>query len=210
MLGFPPEGIQAYAEGLVEPEPAILAELSAVTREKTPYPEMKISWYEACVIRMLLRMIGAVRVLEIGTFTGYSALAMAEVLPEHGSVTTLDVDPENTEIAKAFWARSPHGKKITLRLGPAAETLPSMSGPFDACFIDADKAAYPRYWDAVVPLVRSYGLILADNTLADGRVLSGADGGREMAAFNDKIRADARVRSVILTIRDGLTVALKQ
>ncbi len=210
MLKFLPEGIQAYAEGVTEPEPALLAELSKVTLEQTQVPEMKISWYEAAVIRLLLRMTGAKRVLELGTFTGYSALAMAEVLPDVGTVTTCDIDPQNTEIAKSFWARSPHGKKITLRLGPAAESLKTLSGPFDACFIDADKGAYPGYWDAVVPMVRSYGLILSDNTLADGRVLTGADGGKAMAAYNEKIRSDARVISAILTIRDGLTVALKK
>ena len=127
MLKFLPEGIQGYAEGITEAEPALLAELSRVTQEKTEYPEMKISWYEAAVIRLLLKMIGAKRVLEIGTFTGYSALAMAEVLPEDGTVTTCDLDPKNTEIAKSFWARSPAGKKITLKLGAAASRTKSAS-----------------------------------------------------------------------------------
>lgn len=208
MLTFLPEGIQGYAEGITEAEPALLAELSKVTHEKTQYPEMKISWYEAAVIRLLLRMIGAKRVLEIGTFTGYSALAMAEALPADGTVTTCDIDPTNTEIAKSFWNRSPVGSKITLKLGAATDSLKTLSGPFDACFIDADKGAYPQYWDTVVPMIRPYGLILADNTLADGRVLG--DAGKEMAAFNEKIRSDARVTSVLLTIRDGLTVALKK
>lgn len=211
MLTFLPDGIQAYAEQRVAPEPPLLAELSKVTNEKTEYPEMKISRYQGVVMQLLLKLIGARRVLELGTFTGYSALTMAEVLPADGAIITCDVDPKNTAIAREFWARSPHGSKIELKLGKASETLKTLAGPFDAAFIDADKTGYPDYYEAVLPLVRSGGLILLDNMLSGGNVLKLSDeSSKAVHRVNECIAADARVESVILTIRDGLTVARKR
>jgi caffeoyl-CoA O-methyltransferase len=211
MLKFLPEGIQEYAERHVAAEPPLLAELSTVTNEKTEWPEMKISRYQGVVMQMLLTLIGARRVLELGTFTGYSALTFAEVLPEGGQVVTLDVDPKNTAIAREFWARSPHGKKIELKLGKAIETIKTVTGPFDAAFIDADKVGYASYYEAVFPLVRPGGLIMLDNMLSAGDVLTLAgESGKAIAKVNDAIAKDARVESVILTIRDGLTVARKK
>lgn len=211
MIGFLPQGIQDYAERHVRPEPPLLAELSKVTNEKTEWPEMKISRYQGVVMQLLLRLVGARRVLELGTFTGYSALTMAEVLPEDGRVVTLDVDPKNTAIAREFWARSPHGGKIELKLGKAIETVKTVAGTFDAAFIDADKTGYPAYYEAVLPLVRPGGLIMLDNMLSGGNVLSGSDeSARAVDAVNRAIAADARVDAAILTIRDGLTVAIKR
>jgi len=211
MLKFLPDGIQAYAEQRAAPEPPLLAELSKITNEKTEYPEMKISRYQGVVMQLLLKLIGARRVLELGTFTGYSALTMAEVLPDDGMIITCDVDPKNTAIAREFWGRSPHGKKIELKLGKAIETLKTLTGPFDAAFIDADKVGYLDYYEAVVPLVRSGGLILLDNMLSGGNVLKQSDeSSKAVHRVNERIVADARVESVILTIRDGLTVARKR
>jgi caffeoyl-CoA O-methyltransferase len=159
-------------------------------------------------------MVQAVRaktVLEIGCFTGYSTLAMAEALPANGTVTTLDIDPINTLIGRNVWKKHPAGRKIHLIIGPALESLKKLSGPFDVVFIDADKSNYLHYWNAVLPKVRPGGLILVDNVLWSGEVLKPTDGdGRALAAFNKKIKADKRVECVMLTVRDGVTMAVKK
>jgi caffeoyl-CoA O-methyltransferase len=172
---------------------------------------MMVGPMEAALLRLLVQLAGARRVLEVGTFTGYSAMAMAEGLPEDGRLVTLDISEEWTAIARKHWATSPHGDKIELRLGPAAETLKALEGPFDVAFIDADKEAYPGYWDAIVPMLRPGGIMIVDNVLAGGRVVEPDDPrATAMAAFNDKVRADARVQPVMLPIRDGVTIALKR
>ena len=149
-------------------------------------------------------------VVEIGTFTGYSALAMAEGLPKNGRLITCDIDPETTQMARKFWARSSHGKKIQLWIGPAAQTIQKLEGPFDLVFIDADKERYVRYWQLCVPKVRRGGLLLADNVLWGGRVLDPHDSSdRAIVAFNRHVAADRRVEAVMLPLRDGLTLAYK-
>jgi len=162
-------------------------------------------------LSLVARSTGARRVLEIGTFTGYSALKLAEGLPAEGEVITCDIDPETTAIARRHWARSPHGRKISLRLGPALETIPSLAGPFDIVFIDADKENYVNYWETCIPKVRSGGLVLADNVLWSGRVLEPQDKDDvALADFNRHVVRDPRVDVVMLTVRDGITIACKR
>ena len=133
---------------------------------------------------------------------------MAEGLPDDGTLTTCDVDSATTAIARKYWRQSPHGEKIELRLGPALETIRDIEGPLDLVFIDADKVSYIDYWEAVVPKMRRGGLIVADNVLWSGRVVSPDDANaKALAAFNDHVAADARVEQVMLPIRDGVTVA---
>jgi caffeoyl-CoA O-methyltransferase len=143
------------------------------------------------------------RVLEIGTFSGHSALAMAAALPEGGRIDACEIDPERAAFAQRYFDRSPHGSKITLHVGPAAETIDRLEGEFDLVFIDADKGGYGGYYEAVLPRLSARGLIVADNTLADGRVL---DGSAEVIAFNDRVAADPRSVQVILSVRDGMTL----
>jgi caffeoyl-CoA O-methyltransferase len=208
MLSFIPEDLENYVVSHCTPESALLEKLAADTRDNTKQPQMMVGNVEGLLLRALVRATGAHRVLEIGTFTGYSALAMAEGLPEDGTLTTCDVDPEATAIARRYWEQSPHGAKIDLRLGPALETIEALAGPFDMVFIDADKASYIDYWEAVVPRVRKGGLIVADNVLWSGRVLAPDEPDAEaLAAFNDHVAADGRVEQVMLPIRDGITVA---
>ena len=172
---------------------------------------MQVGHLEGSFLRLLVKIARAKRVLEIGTFTGYSALAMAEGLPRGGRLITCDIDPDATQIARAHWNRSPHGRKIELRLGPAIKTVQELSGPFDLVFIDADKESYGRYWELCVPKVRRGGLLLADNVLWGGRVLDPHDrSDRAIVAFNKRVAADRRVDVVILPLRDGLTVAYKK
>jgi len=154
---------------------------------------------------MLAAAIGARRVLELGTFTGFSALMMAAALPEDGRLITCDLDPEAIAIARSFFARSPHGHKIEVREGPALDTLKTLEGPFDFVFIDVDKENYMRYYEAVLPMLASNGLIAVDNVLWSGRVLDPEErDDKAIAAFNEHVQRDPRVTNVILTVRDGV------
>ena len=203
--------MESYAVRHSSLEPTLLKELVRATGASTDIPQMQVGHLEGSFLRLLMRIARAKRVLEIGTFTGYSALAMAEGLAPGGKVITCDINPETTQIAKMFWAKSPHGKKIELRLGPAVETIRQLKGPFDAVFIDADKENYIRYWELCLPKIRKGGLLLADNTLWGGRVLSPKESSdRAIVAFNRYVAADKRVEAVMLTIRDGLTMAVKK
>jgi caffeoyl-CoA O-methyltransferase len=157
VISFVPENIQAYADAHSSPEATLYKELAAETRAATTLPQMMVGHGEGLLLKLLVRMTSARRVLEIGTFTGYSALAMAEGLPDDGQIVTCDIDPKVTAIATKYWSRSPHGKKIVLRLGPALDTLAGLAGPIDLVFIDADKTNYARYWDACLPKVRAGG-----------------------------------------------------
>ena len=159
---------------------------------------------------MLAVMTGARRILEIGMFTGYSTLAWAEALPKDGRVVTCEINPEMTAIAKRYFAESPHGGKIEIKLGPALESLKLMYGIFDLCFIDADKENYGAYYDRCMELVRPRGLIILDNMLRGGRVLDPTDApSRAVDALNQRIRNDPRVENVLLPVRDGIMLVRK-
>lgn len=172
---------------------------------------MLIGPLEAAVLKLLIRLSGARRVLEIGMFTGYSALSMAEALPADGRILSCDIDPQTTRIARDFFARSPHGAKIEPRLGPALATLAALRGEaFDFAFIDADKDNYIAYYEAILPLLRAGGLVVADNVLWSGRVLNPQkDSDHALVAFNRHVHADARVEAAMLTVRDGLFLIRK-
>jgi caffeoyl-CoA O-methyltransferase len=136
---------------------------------------------------------------------------MAEALPEDGKLITCDVNPATTEIARRYFAESAHGHKIEIKLGPARETLKVLKGPFDLCFIDADKESYGDYYDGALDLVRRGGLIVLDNMLRGGRVISPKDQeARTVAALNDRIQKDERVENVFLPIRDGVVLAYRR
>jgi len=208
MLFFIPEELDSYVTAHSTPESALHQQLATETRGSTDQPQMMVGNIEGLLLRTLVRTTGARRVLEIGTFTGYSALAMAEGLPDDGTLITCDIDPVVTAIARKYWSQSPHGGKIDLRLGPALETIQGIDGPLDLVFIDADKAGYIDYWEAVLPRVRKDGLVVADNVLWSGRVVAPDDpDARALAAFNDHVAADGRVEQVMLPVRDGITVA---
>jgi predicted O-methyltransferase YrrM len=205
------ERIEEYAERHTRSLSDLHGRLWQETHQKTDYPGMMVGPLEGALLRLLVRLTSAKRVLEIGMFTGYSALAMAEALPEDGQLLTCDVNAETTAIAKRYFAASPHGHKIEIRLGPARETLKALKGPFDLCFIDADKESYSDYYDHAVELVRQGGLIVLDNMLRGGRVLSPRDqDARAVATLNDRIQKDQRVENVLLPIRDGVMLAYRR
>ena len=205
------ESIEAYAEAHSTPPDPLLAELAEETRATMSAPQMLTGPVEGRFLELLVHASGAARILEIGTFTGFSALSMAAALPEHGRIDTLDVEPKHAEVAQRYFDRSPHGSKITLHLGPALETIGSLEGEFDLVFVDADKESYDAYYEAVLPRLSERGLIAIDNTLWSGRVLAPEDErARLMAALNDKLAADERVVAVQLTVRDGITLVRRR
>ncbi len=210
MISFIPEEIQAYADAFSAPESELLNELARETRATQTDSQMMVGHSEGLLLSLLVRLSGARRVLEIGTFTGYSALSMVSGLPDDGELITCDIDENATTLARRYWDRSPHGRKIHLRLAPALDTIATLRDPIDLVFIDADKPNYIRYWEAVLPLVRAGGAIVADNVLWSGRVLHPKErDDHAMVAFNEHVRHDARVHHVMLPIRDGITVAVK-
>lgn len=201
--------IEAYAREHSTPEDPALAAIDAETRATMESPGMLSGHLVGGLLASLVSASGARRVLEIGTFTGYSALAMAAALPEDGRLLTCEVSDEHATIAQRNFDASSHGGRIELRRGPALETLASEPGPWDLAFIDADKTGYRDYYEAVVPALAPRGLILIDNVLWSGRVIEDPDDGestRALRELNDHIRDDRRVVATILTVRDGLTL----
>jgi caffeoyl-CoA O-methyltransferase len=202
------EEIERYAEQHTTALLDLFERLAEETRAKMSAPQMMVGRIEGAFLATLVRVRSAKRVLEIGTFTGYSSIAMASALPDDGRIITCDVDPEATEIARRYMDESGHGHKIEIRLGKAIETIQTLDGPFDIVFIDADKPSYESYYEAALPLLAENGLIIADNVLWSGRVLEegGDESTRAIKAFNEHVKSDSRVVSVMLTVRDGMTL----
>jgi caffeoyl-CoA O-methyltransferase len=210
MLDIRPIGIEDYAERHSKPLSVLHHKLWMETHSKTRESGMLVGALEGAFLKMLVMLTNARRILEIGMFTGYSTLLLADALPKGGTVVTCEINPETTEIAKRYFAESPHGSKIEVRLGPASETLKRIWGPFDICFIDADKQNYPAYYDACIELSRPRGLIILDNMLQGGRVMDPQDEvTKGIDALNKRIRNDERVENVLLPIRDGIMLVRK-
>lgn len=201
--------IEAYCAELTEHEGELLAELEAETRRTMEFPQMLTGRIEGQLLRSLIKISGARDVLEIGMFTGYSALSMASALPDGGKIVTCEIDPKAIEMASRFIARSGHRTKIDIRAGAALETLAELEPAFDLAFVDADKQNYPRYYEECMRLVRRGGIILFDNALWSGRVLSPEDDDTlAIDRLNRRIAADERVENVLLTVRDGINLVL--
>jgi len=203
--------IEAYTAELASPLPPLLDELAAVTRERTTAPQMMVGKVEGNLLRLLVHLTRARRVLEIGTFTGFSALCMASALPDDGRIVTCEISHAHADIAAEFFARSPDGHKVELRRGPALDTLRGLPDEsFDMVFVDADKESYEAYFEEAIRLLVPGGLLVADNTLWSGRVLDPqTESDRAIAAFNRRVAADPRVEQVLLTVRDGILLARK-
>jgi caffeoyl-CoA O-methyltransferase len=197
--------IEEYVERLSSPHDELLAELSAETVRLLGPTTMLTGPVAGRFLELLAWFGRPRRALEIGTFTGHSALAIAAALPDDGRIDACELDPERAAFAQRFFDRSPHGSKITLHVGPALETIGRLEGELDLVFLDADKNAYVDYYEAVLPRLSPRGLIVADNTLADGRVVE--PGARpSVAAFNEHVAADPRSVQVVLSVRDGMTL----
>ena len=204
--------LDEYTHAHTSPRGPLFDELRDVTFATMESPGMQVGRVEGALLALLCRLMRARRVLEIGTFTGFSALSMAEALPEDGVLVTCDIDPNATEIARSFFDRSPHGPKIQIRLGDALETLRVLPDePFDLAFIDADKERYTAYYEAILPRLRPGGLLVADNTLWSGKVLAPTHAtDHAIVRFNDLVTRDPRVENVLLSVRDGMMLAYKR
>tara|TARA_E500000178_G_C16574967_1_gene553455 strand:- start:105 stop:626 length:522 start_codon:yes stop_codon:yes gene_type:complete len=167
--------------------------------------------YQGRLLALLSKLIAPKHILEIGTYTGYSALCLAEGLQADGQIDTIDINEELTDMQRKYFDVSGYGKHIVQHLGNAAEIIPAIEGTFDFVFIDADKEQYPLYFDLIVDRVRSGGLIIADNVLWSGKVLEPAtdEATESLQSFNKKVAKDSRVETVILAVRDGLTLLRK-
>ncbi len=206
MLTLVSEEIERYAVEHTTPLPDYLEELKDYTFAHMSAPGMLSGPIEGMLLQSLVWATDARRVLEIGTFTGFSSQMMAAALPDDGTLVTCDINPESAKVAREFYAKSPHGRKIDLRLGPALETLDALSDwTFDVVFIDADKTNYSNYYEKAIDLLSPRGIIAVDNVLWGGRVLNPqAEDDHAIAAFNERVKNDSRVRHVLLPIRDGV------
>jgi caffeoyl-CoA O-methyltransferase len=201
--------VERYAEEHSTPPTDLFERLAEETRAKTTSPQMMVGQLEGRLLAELVRLSRARRVLELGTFTGYSSISMAFALPPGGRVITCDVNEETTGIARRYAEEAGVADRIDFRLGPGLDTIAKLDGPFELIFIDADKENYVNYYEATLPLLADDGVMIVDNTLWSGRV---ADPNEDAAptqairALNDRVRDDPRVENVLLTVRDGMNV----
>jgi len=205
--------VEEYILSHMDEEGELLSELSRDASVNLLRPRMLSGHLQGRVLKMFCRMFSPRRVLEIGTYTGYATLCMAEGIPEDAHIHTVEINDEMEDFITKYVSRSPHKEKIKLYIGDALEIIPTLDEGFDMVFIDADKRLYSEYYDLIFPKVRQGGIILVDNTLWDGKVIEDIVASDKQTigiiAFNEKIKKDQRVEKVILPLRDGLTIIRK-
>lgn len=208
------EAIEEYILSHSDDEGELLAALNRDANVNLLRPRMLSGHLQGRILKMFCRMLAPKRVLEIGTYTAYATLCMAEGMAPDGRIHTIEINDEMEDFINKYLDRSSQKEKITVHFGDALEVIPKLGGEFDLVFIDADKRLYSEYYDLVFPMVRPGGLILADNTLWDGHVVEVPRSADKQTlgimAFNDKIKRDDRVEKVILPLRDGLTMIWKK
>ena len=206
-MEFLPPLLLAYCEAHSEQESALLQKLNRDTHVKVPSARMLSGHLQGRILKLLVQLVGAEQVLEIGTYTGYSALCLAEGLPDHGLVTTIDPNEETNFFATKYFNESEHGNKIKLLEGKAVDIIPTLEQSFDVIFIDADKRSYQQYFELCIDKVRKGGIIIVDNVLWSGKVIDEKAQDTDttlIRAFNDSVCSDARVQALMLPVRDGL------
>jgi predicted O-methyltransferase YrrM len=212
-MNFFPEALEKYIENNTSPEPEILKKLNRETYAHVLMPQMLSGHLQGRFLKMLTAMIQPKHVLEIGTFTGYSAICISEGLPDNGILHTIDINEELLSLVKKYLQASGADKKIKTYTGNAVKIIPEMDMVFDMIFIDADKKNYVNYYDLVFDKVRKGGYIIADNVLWSGKVVENKakvdEDTKSIMAYNDKITNDPRVENVLVPIRDGLMIARK-
>lgn len=212
---FPSEGIDedwfSYATSHSEQVPEILIELEKETHQKVLQPRMMSGRLQGRFLSLLSHLIAPKTVVEIGTYTGYATISLAEGLTSNGTIHTIDHNEELVSIQKRYFNKSPFTSNIKSHLGKAMDVLPQIKGPYDLVFIDADKENYDAYFEEVLPKMRKGGLIISDNVIWNGKVLRNADpNDRATAAlkkYNDKLKSDHRVQTTLIPLRDGLTLS---
>jgi len=208
MLTLVPEEIEAYVSAHSQPLPPLMQDLIAETHDVMGERATMLSGQvEGALLQTLIAALDATDVLEIGMFTGFSALMMASALPPDGRVVTCEINDQAITLAQRYFDRHPDGGKIDVRRGPALDTLKALKGPFDLVFIDADKTNYTAYYERALDLLSPHGLIAVDNVLWSGNVLDPQDeNAKAIVAFNDHVQQDDRVTNVMLSVRDGISL----
>ena len=197
--------INDYAVHQSKPEPDYLTRVREFTQKEVSAPQMLSGPLEGNFLKMVATLTGAKRILEIGTYTGYSALWMAQGMQDSGQIITCEASEEHAQIARNHFDQSPYGKNIEIKVGSALDTLETLEGPFDMAFIDADKSNYTNYYEKCMELIRPGGSILVDNTLWSGKVLDPQEeSDKAIHSLNQHITKDDRVDSLLVTIRDGI------
>ncbi len=203
--------LQTYLEQHCEQEPELLRYISRETHLRVPMARMLSGHYQGRVLSFLSKIISPHRILEIGTFTGYATMCLAEGLAEDGMIDTIDINEELEERVREYFRGSPFNSKIRYRIGNAVSIIPELSGLYDIVFIDADKKNNETYYDLIFDKVKTGGLIIVDNVLWSGKIVSGAGDKdtQNIRSFNEKIKNDHRVEKLILPVRDGLLIIRK-
>ena len=211
------EQIEKYCIEKSNVPSSLCNDLELYTRENVHGAQMLIGKMEASLLGFFIRAIGAKKILELGTFTGYSALAMAEELPDDGELITLDINEKTVQLAKSYWEKSPHGKKITSVIGPGLESISKVKGPFDLVFIDADKRNYLPYLEKSLELLSEKGMIVIDNVLWSGRVVEAPSDSEDehrntkfIRELNDTIAKREDLYGTLLPLRDGMFLIKKK
>jgi caffeoyl-CoA O-methyltransferase len=205
------EAVEEYAFRVTQEEPENLQKLIAHTHEAMDYPNMITGRIEGRLLKLLVQLFQPKLILEVGTFTGYSALSMAEGLTKDGKIITCEINPKAQKIAQEAFDTSPFGYKIELRMGPALDTIRQLDTTIDLSFIDADKESYPLYYEEILTRTRPGGLIIIDNALWSGQVLDPKDSdSKSLARLNEIIYKDNRIENVMLTVRDGIQLVRKK
>ena len=203
--------LENYVEKHSENEPQLLADLNRETYQKVLLPRMLSGHFQGRVLSMISKLIRPVNILEIGTYTGYSALCLAEGMQDSGTLHTIDIKEELVDLQRKYFDRSPWGKQIVQHLGQATDIIPLLDLKFDLVFIDADKENYLNYYEMIVPIMNKGGIILSDNVLWSGKVLEELNpkdiSTAVLLKYNKLLQEDPRVETVLLPIRDGLTVS---
>lgn len=212
-MNFIPENIAQYVTEHSSRPSDLLNEIASYTEANCELPQMLTGPVEGQLLKTLVQLTGAKSILEIGLFTGYSALAMAEGLAEDGKIDSCELEQKHIDIATGFFDKSPHGKKITVYPGTALETLSGkLAGrTYDFIFMDADKENYPAYFEQIIPKLETGGLLVVDNVLWSGAVLNPeTEAAKGIVKFNDLLQADDRFENVMLSVRDGISLAIKK
>ena len=211
-MNFISDQLQQYIDDHSMEESDLLKALDRETHQKVLQPRMLSGSYQGRLLALLAKMIGPKKILEVGTYTGYATLCMAEGLTTGGSIDTIDHNEELADMQRRYFDQSPYGSQIVQHLGEAKDILKTLAGPYDLVFLDADKENYPHYFDLIIDKLETGGILLSDNVLWSGKVLEKAtdEATSALQEYNHKINTDVRVETVVLPIRDGLTITRKR
>jgi predicted O-methyltransferase YrrM len=210
-MNFISDQLQQYIDDHSMEESDLLKALDRETHKKVLQPRMLSGSYQGRLLALLAKMIGPKKILEVGTYTGYATLCLAEGLTTGGSIDTIDHNEELADMQRRYFDQSPYGNQIVQHLGEAKDILKTLTGPYDLVFLDADKENYPHYFDLIIDKLETGGILLSDNVLWSGKVLEKAtdEATSSLQEYNHKINTDVRVETVVLPIRDGLTITRK-